>query len=314
MSDYGLRSRWARMIVAAAVIFAAGCGSDDGGGNSNSQSFALRFAAVDGNKEVGCGDVIEGVGSNGNGSLEISDLRFYVSNLRFSTTGGGVMTPTLDENAFQYTDGKGSVALVDTTSTATGACSGQGITYPEGTARVNKVITGQVDAKPITGVSFDIAIPQALMKEIIANHTAEDAPSPFAEMSWSWAYAYRYFVMNAVVHKGAQPGEAYMHVGSTDCGGDGTKALTDRDSCGHINGARVSLSSFEPATDTIAVDVRALVSGLDFDVSNEETTYVGIECHSSPSQPDCPILFGNLGIDMDTGTSNPATNSVFRVK
>ena len=304
-----------RRAFAAVLIALMGCGGGGGsGGGSDSEPFALRFAATDGNREVGCGNQIAGVGPGGADSVEISDLRFYVSNIRFTTADGKTVAPTLDENAFQYTDASGSVALVDLTDTAAGACSGEGITFPEGTARTNDAITGMVDGNAITGVTFDIAIPQAMMKAVIANHTAEDAPSPLAEMHWSWAYAYRFFVMNAVVHNGAQPGEGYMHVGSTDCGGDGSKALTDRDTCGHLNAARVALTSFDPATDMIAVDVRKLVAGMDFEVSTEDATYVGIECHSSPAQPDCPILFGNLGIDMATGTSSPAANSVFRVK
>jgi uncharacterized repeat protein (TIGR04052 family) len=279
------------------------------------QQFALHFAAVDAGNEVGCGDTIGGLGPVGADSIELSDLRFYVSNVRFTTTDGDSVAAELDANEFQYVDADGSVALVDLTGTTTGACSGDGITFPEGTARTHSEVTGSVRADAITGVSFDIAIPQRLMKNVIANNTAEDAPSPLAEMHWSWGFAYRFFVMNVVVDDDdGDPGEGYLHVGSTDCGGDGNKALTDRDSCGNINAAAVSLSPFDPASDTIAVDLRALVAGLDFEVATEEQTVLGLECHSAPSQPDCPTVFANLGIDFSSGGSNAALNEVFSVR
>lgn len=299
-----------RVLAAVLGLALAGCG---GGGGDSTQSFALRFAAMDGSAEVGCGDDIGGVGPGGASSIEISDLRFYVSNIRFSTANGEVAAD-LDENEFQYTDTAGSVALIDLTDTAAGACSGAGITFPEGTARMNDVVTGTVDGTEITGVSFEVGLPQALMKSTLANHTAEDAPSPLAEMHWSWAFAYRFFVMNAVINDGTSTGEGYLHIGSTDCGGDGTRAMTDRDTCGNVNTARVTLTSFDPAADTVAVDVRQLLSGLDFEVSTEEVTYAGLECHSSPGQPDCSTLFSNFGINIDTGNSNAGANRVFRVQ
>ena len=77
-------------------------------------------------------------------NVEVSDLRFYVSNLRFFDAGGEQLTVELDENEFQYVDASGNAVLVDLTGTDAGACSGDGITFPEGTARTNAVVTGRV--------------------------------------------------------------------------------------------------------------------------------------------------------------------------
>ena len=303
------------VAVIALAVAATGCGGDDDGNGTQSQPFTLQFAAVDGSNVVHCGDTMGGFGTSGTDSVEVSDFRLYVSNLRFDTTGGSSVSAKLDDNPFQYNDQNGSVALIDFTSTAAGACTG-GVTYAEGTARTNTVITGTVAAKDIRGVRFDVGIPQRLMKTIIANHTAEDAPSPLAEMHWSWGFAYRFLVMNFVVADGSgAPGEGYVHVGSNDCGGDGTKALTDRDACGKPNAAAVALTSFDPAKNVVAVDVRELLAHLDFQVTPQDAPPVpGVECHSSSQQPDCATIFTNLGINQQTGSATAALNHVFKVR
>ncbi len=42
--------------------------------------------------------------------------------------------------------------------------------------------------------------------------------------------------------------------------------------------------------------------------------WTGLECHSSPTQPDCTVVFGNLGVDPATGVATAAGNRVFKVK
>lgn len=300
--------------IGAVAVTIGACGNGNGSGD-DSRTFELKFAAVDGSTPVGCGDSINGLGPTGADRVEISDLRLYVSNLRFETADGELVDANLDANEFQYLDDNGEVALVDFTGTADGACTG-GVTYAEGTARTNLSITGSVEATDIRGVQFDVGIPQAMMKSVIANHTAEDAPSPLAEMHWSWAFAYRFLVMNFVLYDGDDTrGEGYLHVGSNDCGGDGSKALTDRDACGKPNAAKVSLTSFDIDNDTIVIDVRQLLRNLDFEVTPVDAPAVpGVECHSSTEQPDCATIFGNLGINQATGSANAASNQVFKVQ
>ena len=303
-----------RMAVLVSVLTAASCGGGGGRDAGGSREFALRFAAVAGGDEVGCGDKVSGFGDSGTAAVEVSDLRFYVSNVRFFTANGAEVPVELDENAFQYTGEAGSVALVDLTATDTGACAGTGLTFAEGTARTNSVLTGTTTNAPISRVTFDVGIPQPLMKQVLNDNTAEGAPSPLAEMHWSWAFAYRFFVMNFTVEDGSAIGEGYLHVGSTDCGGDGTRALTDRDACGKPNAAAVSLSNFDLDTDSIVVDLRALLANLDFSVSTPEATVLGVECHSSAEQPDCPLIFGNFGLDPATGEAAVDLNTVFAVR
>ena len=35
----------------------------------------------------------------------------------------------------------------------------------------------------------------------------------------------------------------------------------------------------------------------------------GVECHSSPMQPDCPTVFGGFGLDITDGSADPAADA-----
>lgn len=302
-----------RLLTLAAFGLAAGC--SDSSGPADQDPFTLNFAAVYNGQVVGCGDVLTGFGPGGTASVEVSDLRFYVSNLKFYDDQGQELPLELDENAFQYSDASGTVALIDLTSTTGGACGGTGLSFPEGTARTNTVITGTSRPDAVHSISFDVGIPQPVMKAVLANHTDADAPSPLAEMHWSWAYAYRHFVMNFTLADSGVAGEGYLHMGSTDCGGDGTRAMTDRTTCGFINTPTVHFDHFH-LTSTVGVDLETLLANLDFRVEQSPggPMIPGIASHSSPDQPHTAPFFANLGVDVNTGASTTAGNSVFVVQ
>ncbi|MDC4203842.1 MAG: metallo-mystery pair system four-Cys motif protein [Candidatus Manganitrophus sp.] len=286
-------------------------------------AFELRFAATANGAEVGCADKISGVGPSGRHQIGLSDLRFYVSNLRLLDAKGNPIPFTLDENEFQYKGDSGSVALIDLTGNTEGTCAGAAIAFPEGTARTHKAITGKTLVKEVTSVTFDLGVSQPLMKATIANNTAEGAPSPLNEMYWSWASGYRHFVMNFAVEDdgNGNGGDGYLHIGSLDCGPADGKALEDRDACGFVNTPTVALTGINLATDTVSIDLIRAVANLDFISPIYDTTTFevigegpGVECHSSPGQPDCALIFSNFGLDISTGQANSASNSVFSIK
>jgi uncharacterized repeat protein (TIGR04052 family) len=299
----------ARFTVAAVVVLAlSGCGDEDTVTPEEMEAFVLQFAAVYGGQEVGCGDRLTGFGAM---EAEVSDLRFFVSNVQFFDAEGDPVEMELDQNEFQYHSAEGDVALIDLTGASVGACAGTGLSFPEGTARTNSVLTGSTYLDRVRQITFDVGVPQAVQKAVIENHTAEDAPSPLGDLHWSWGFAYRNFVMNFTILDGAVAGEGYLHVGSTDCGGDGTKALTDRQSCGKPNTASVILDPFSLGTNSVGIDVAALLDGVDFLVDQSGMMVPGVACHSSVDQPDCPQIFSNLGIDIADGGDSAALNTVF---
>lgn len=283
------------------------------------QPFALKFAAMANGQDIGCTEKITGLGADGKQSVGLSDLRFYVSNIQFFDAQDNRVEYTLDQNEFQYSSPAGSVALIDLTSNTEGTCKDSAVAYAEGTARTNLAISGKTVIADVARIVFDVGVPQALMKETIANNTLEGAPSPLNEMYWSWASGYRHFVANfAVENSQGEVGDGYLHIGSSDCGPADGKALEDRNACSFVNTPAVILSEFDLQKDSVRVEIPAALSKLDFraPIYDPMTFEVigegpGVECHSSPMQPDCAMIFTSFGIDMATGGVVPQAQSVF---
>ena len=280
----------------------------------------LKFAPQVDGATVGCSDDLTGFGPDHTAHIGINDLRFYVSNLAFHDSAGKPVELALDTDDFQYASAAGAVAMIDLTSNTEGTCSTDSVAYAEGTARTHLGLTGTTRVADVASVSFDVGVPQALMKQTIATTTPEGAPSPLNEMYWNWNAGYRHLVFNfSVADAAGATGAGYLHVGSRDCAGsDDGKALEDRDACTFVNTPSVSLTAFDLEADTIGIDLRKLVSGVDFvsPVYDPVTFEVigqgpGVECHSSPTQPDCAPIFNNVGLDMSTGKATAASDSVF---
>ncbi len=302
-------------VFAAAGLFLAltACGPEP------MTPFALRFAALVDGKEVGCTDELTGFGPGGQYTVGLSDLRFYVSNVRFADRSGKPIDLQLDSNEFQLTNDIGSVALIDLTGNTEGTCADSSIAFAEGTARTNPSISGQTRLSEVSSVSFDIGVPQPLMKQTIATNTAEGAPSPLNEMYWSWASGYRHFVLNlAVKNPSGTKGSGYVHVGSRDCGPKEGKALEDREQCTFVNTPQVTVSAFDLKKSSVGIDLRRILQDVDFiSPIYDPTTFAvigqgpGVECHSSPMQADCGQIFPRFGLDSATGAAAASGNEVF---
>jgi uncharacterized repeat protein (TIGR04052 family) len=312
------RSYGQTYLVLACALALQACGSEEN--DQQTEQFSLRFAAVVDGSEVGCTDELEGFGPAQGDRVGLNDLRFYVSNVRFKDAEGNDVELTLDTNEFQYASPEGSVALIDLTGNTEGSCSSTSVAYAEGTARTNQAIAGTTVVERVASVSFDVGVPQAVMRATIATNTPEGAPSPLNEMYWNWNSGYRHFVFNFSVRDSTDvTGAGYVHVGSRDCAPDGdANALSDRDRCTFVNTPAVSLSSFDLTTNSVGIDLRKVVEGLDFrSPIYDPTTFEvigegpGVECHSSPTNPHCAPIFGKFGLDMATGEANAATDTVF---
>ena len=80
---------------------------------------------------MGCTDKIPGLGLDGKQSIGVGDLRFYVSNIRFSDAAGEPVALDLDDSDFQYNSAAGSAALIDLTGNTEGSCAGSAIAFSE---------------------------------------------------------------------------------------------------------------------------------------------------------------------------------------
>jgi hypothetical protein len=190
-----------------------------------------------------------------------------------------------------------------------------------GTPPTNDSITGTTRVDDVASVSFDVGVPQALMRQVIAENTIEGAPSPLNEMYWSWASGYRHFILNLAVRTSAgESGDGYLHIGSRDCGPPDGRALEDREACTFVNTPAVELAEFDLDANAVRVELGNVLRGLDFvsPIYDQETFEVigegpGLECHSAPPevQPDCEPVFVNFGLSSSSGTSSAAANTVF---
>ncbi|MBK7862694.1 MAG: metallo-mystery pair system four-Cys motif protein [Archangiaceae bacterium] len=296
-------------IAALALCFACGRAPE---------AFSMKFAALVDGKPVGCTDAPTGFGTSGATTIGINDLRFYLSNLKLLDSSGKEVETTLDEDAFQLASAQGQLSLVDLTGNSEGSCGATMLGGGEGTGRTHPAITGKTRVADVKTVSFEVGVPQPVMKKVIAENTPEGAPSPLAELYWNWSSGYRHFIFNFTINDGSNgSGEGYLHIGSRDCGPMAGKALEDRDSCTYVNNPSVTLSSFDLTHDTVGIDLKKVLQGLDFVSPKYDANFnvigqgPGVECHSSPDQPDCPTIFSSFGLDIATGKSTTASNAVF---
>ena len=311
--------RFEPLLVLSVGVASVACGSEaDDEASKPPSPFELAFVATANGDEVGCSDTIEGLGANEEHTAGLSDLRFYVSDLRFENASGKPLDFALDQNEFQYVGDAGFAVLIDLASNTEGTCAESAIANAEGTARTNRVVSGETVVEDVKSVSFAVGVPQQLMKQTIATNTPEGAPSPLNEMYWNWATGYRHFVFNFTVDSRDEGGEGYLHVGSRDCGPEDGMALEDRDECDFVNVPQVVLDDFDLDADRVQINLPALLRELDFVAPVYDTTTwevigegPGVECHSSPMQADCESVFSSLGLDPESGEADASENSVF---
>lgn len=304
------------LILAA---FFSGCSSNNSGTvgttsndkkkSSSTRNFTLQFKGMVGDMALNCDDLYTDLGQNKAYQFGIGDVRFYVSNLQFLDVNGEVIPLTLNSNSFQLNHEQGSVSLIDFSNKESGYCE----IVNEGTPRTNTTITGTTANSDIVSVSFDIGVPQAVMKSAIAaTDVTTDAPPPLAEMYWSWASGYRHFVINFTAMDSTHTDiveNSVFHVGSRDCGGAG-KALSDRETCGLLNTPKVRIDDFDPEVNTVIVDLAKILDKAQ-DPDFIKNGNFGVQCHTSTKESACLSLFPALGLDIETGAANEANNSVF---
>lgn len=267
-------------LLLAALL--SGCGAD--------REVTVRFDALVGDAPARCGDTYDGVGTTGT-TLTMGDLRFYVHDVRFLTADGGEVPMTLDE-ASDFQDG--AVALLDFEDKSDTFCS-------MGTEATNTALVGTVpDGVEIIGVRFTLGVPRDRNHEDV---TFAPAPLNQGSMYWGWNGGYKFFRLD-----GATTGLAegfFVHLGDTACEGDGRGNITG---CAQDNRAEITLMGFDPDTQSVAVDVGALLSENDMDANGGGPP----GCMSGFDDPDCATMFGGFGLPVDGAPGG--AQRLFRVR
>lgn len=254
--------------------------------SSQTQPVVLSFAAQFGQKDARCGQTYSGVGKGGAATLELSDLRFYVHDVRLMDQAGTEVPLALTPDKKWQSQ---SVALLDFEDKS-GACTG--------TTETNTELRGTVPSGRYKwqGLRFRLGVPFALNHADVAK---AESPLNLSSMFWSWQSGYKFLRL-----EGEVTGRAglVVHIGSTGCQKDGTGAVT---SCQSPNRSEVSLTGLDPTKSKIVLDVATLLAESDLAQTK------GTECMSGPGNADCAPLFSALGLPY--GTSPSVTQTIFRV-
>jgi len=300
----------------AAAVAGAGLLSACGGGDAEPagpRAIEIEFAAVAGTTPVSCAtESIASLGTtNANGRLQ--DLRFYVSNAKLIRADGTEVALTLPANDnWNATVGSNTVTLIDLEN-RTGAC--------KGTADTNTTLKGTVPAGDYVGVTMTLGVPFAL------NHTDQGAgvdvtPNVINNgvhpgMAWAWASGRKFTKIELTdVLAAAATGTAgkwkdavfNVHIGSTNCTGTNPAAgLVDQ--CTEPNRATLRLATFNPATQKIHVDVRALLA--DNDVTANVSGPTG--CMSGLTDFECTGVFKALQMGFNGAAAAGATYTIGKV-
>lgn len=298
------------MLLTLALAACGGGGGDDavsppppGVAEPATQDVDIRFSAVAGpsNTAVACGEQINGLGAVST-SAQLTDLRFYLTNVQLVDDKGRTVPVALTPNEWQFTSGTDSVTLIDLED-------GKGRCAAEGTATVNDALKGKVPAGNYVQIRATIGVPERLSHSDVAG-----APAPLNVVALAQSrQAGRKFakieldpVGGVITSAGANAGivSTYaLRLASTDCTGNND----GNDTCAKKNLAQFSFN-LNPATQRIAVDMAEL-----FNTTNIQINQGGaVGCLSDIADPDCPALFTKLGLDLLTGERSATAQTVFR--
>lgn len=239
---------------------------------------AIQFAATVGERPFACGESYDSLGRSRT-RVTPTDFRFYVSEVRLVDTAGREVPVTLTADRRWQAR---RVALLDFEN-GTGPCK-------NGTRATHTALTGQVPAGRYRGLRFTVGVPFAL------NHldlTRQAPPLDLTAMYWTWAAGYTFVRLDLTVDSPAQ--RVFFHLGSSGC----TRKDGDRDMkrppdrCERGNRPQVALDGFDPARDTVLVDLAQLLAESRLD-TNQVNTAKG--CMSAEDDLDCDPLFAALGL------------------
>lgn len=299
--------------LASAAILAACGGSGGDEAPSGPKAVEIRFATVAGGTPVNCSTAsIASLGST-NATAQLRDARFYVSNVSLVRSDGTEAPLTLPANDnWNATSGTDRVTLVDLED-KTGACAG--------TTETNPSIKGTVPAGNYVGIKMTMGVPFSL------NHTNQGAGADVTPaavnnashpgMAWSWAGGRKFAKIEltdplasaAAGTAGKWAASVFnVHIGSTGCTGT-NPAAGAVDACTAPNRTAIHLASFNPDTQQIQLDVRALVA------SNVVTDNVSgpTGCMSGGTDFECTEVFRALQVGFDGSAPAGATYSVAKV-
>lgn len=244
----------------------------------------LRFEAVVGEKPFACGQSYDGIGLS-KSTMTVADFRFYVSNLRLLKADGSEQVVTLTRDGLWQQE---DVALVDFEDGTKGCANG--------TPETRAIVEGQVAPGDYTGVRFDIGIP---FEKNHRDPTLQPSPLNLTRMFWNWNAGYKFLRVD--LRSTGQPKGWVIHLGSTGCMPNASPTTVPVN-CKSPNLLAVTLPAFDVASDTVRLDLAALLANSNIDEKFGET---GPGCMSGPSDAECGPLFTQFGLPFGAAAAEP---------
>ncbi len=235
----------------------------------------IAFVPVFGGQQLTCdnpGDVVQ-----------LTDLRFYVSEVQLLTADGELVDMLLEaDTLWQQTD----LAFLDFEN-GLGHCD-------NGTSNVNSFLRGYAREQDYVGLRFTVGVP---FERNHADPLLATAPLGEGAMHWHWRAGYKF------LRAGIQTADDgfWLHLGSTGCKG----TVQEISGCNSPNRVRVELNDFVPGKDVVEVDLAALVAHVQLEDG------IGTDCSSGPAETSCVAPFAALGLDHETGKAS-SSQQVFR--
>jgi uncharacterized repeat protein (TIGR04052 family) len=283
-------SRWLRSIATLTGVLAlVGCGSSD---DAREKPLNLDFLARFGAEPFDCNATFTELGTS-KVSARALDFRLFVHDLELIRAGGERVPFSLANDGVWQRDG---VALLDFED-GTGSCE-------TGSAETNQSVRGSAPPHDdYTGVAFTIGVPNDM------NHLdAATAPAPLNTpgMWWSWQGGFRYLRVDVATDD--NPDGFFFHLGGTNCTGTVAQGFA----CQYPNLARVELRS--NALGAIVIDAEALYRDVDLSKKPDLRSDLVAGCMASAGDPECPAMFGALGLPFQGSQHEAPPQSVFELQ
>lgn len=279
------------LLGAVGVVALAGCG-EAGPEEAAPATFALQFAAKVGDAPFSCGATFEGLGTSQSSATPL-DFRMYVHDVRLLGADGKEVPLALEQDGQWQREG---VAFLDFED-GTGTCA-------TGSPQTRTEVVGTAPAGDYVGVAFVLGLPSEM------NHLdAATAPAPLnvPGMWWSWKGGYKFVRLELATPVNPT---YFFHLGATSCDGN----VNDGFSCAFANLADIRLDGFDPEKSTVVFDVASLYAQSDLDLPVDPMKDGVSGCMAFPGDPECPPVFGTLGLNFEGEAAAGAKQTVFRVE
>jgi len=260
----------------------------------------IRFHLSSGDQPVTCDKPLAGFTGKG-APVRLRDARLYVSEIQLTNEQNISIPLILPPSQWQSRE----TALLDFED-GSETCKG-------GTSGLHTVVDGSLPKGRYKGLTFTVGVPVLGLdkqgKTYSPNHSdTVSAPPPLDNqaMGWSWQLGRKFIKIEVMPTGGISRPNGSMasvwtvHLGSTGC--KGNPVNNEAVSCTRSNRIVITLPEFEPGNQVVGIDLDKLFQGSDL------TTDKGMAsgCMSAPGDPECQPLFESLGLNIESGNSNPS--------